>query len=618
MKNVKVNYFYFGLLFIAIATLHAFHVTLIEEGPFFSKCFFFIYAIAQAFLEVGGLVLLGCLVQRYLHPAFNSLFIIFSFLILLGHLFDFPLVRIMNISVWSTLDFIFQESLNNFLEMLYATHVSLHTWILGGMVTVSLFVLGMLFFYFTGRWTAKRPVVLFSSAAIKTSCGLFALFIFFDWGCARLNPMLSYLSFEKALPWKATLFSPSFERYFFSYPLRHWKEPAGQPALKLKKKPPIFLFVIESLREDYITEENAPTLYAFKKDNFSFPLAFSNANATQLSWFSIFHSLLPFHWEERRRSEHKGSLPLTLLKELGYKIHVYTSSRLFYYRMDEMIFGKKYQLVDDYFFFPHEGGEETCKSDRGAIHTLIEALPSIEDDNRGHLFIVFLESTHFDYSWPHENGEKFLPIIKEINYLKIACSKKDLGAIKNRYRNALYYVDSLFSEFFLALRSTPSWGESVIAITGDHGEEFFENGHIFHASDLNHFQTHTPLYYKFGNNRTFIPKTKLTSHIDIFPSIFHYLTEKEVAYFQGESIFKNKRWPYVVSGKYNASRNPYEFSIHNGKQRLLCRFCNQRDIFNCKEIKILNLKNTQEEILPLDRQEIDAEFSPAFEHLFKP
>ena len=66
----------------------------------------------------------------------------------------------------------------------------------------------------------------------------------------------------------------------------------------LNHKPDIYLFVIESLREDYITVENSPHLNQFKEKNVSFDLTLSNANATHNSWFSLFHSKFPFYWEK--------------------------------------------------------------------------------------------------------------------------------------------------------------------------------------------------------------------------------------------------------------------------------------------------------------------------------
>ena len=40
----------------------------------------------------------------------------------------------------------------------------------------------------------------------------------------------------------------------------------------------------------------------------------------------------------------------------------------------------------------------------------------------------------------------FLPIEEEINYLK-ATTDGNVDGIKNRYRNAIHYIDSLFKKF---------------------------------------------------------------------------------------------------------------------------------------------------------------------------
>ncbi len=41
-----------------------------------------------------------------------------------------------------------------------------------------------------------------------------------------------------------------------------------------------------------------------------------------------------------------GSVPLQILKDLGYKIRIYSSADLRYFNMDELLFGQDRQLID--------------------------------------------------------------------------------------------------------------------------------------------------------------------------------------------------------------------------------------------------------------------------------
>jgi membrane-anchored protein YejM (alkaline phosphatase superfamily) len=224
-----------------------------------------------------------------------------------------------------------------------------------------------------------------------------------------------------------------------------------------------------------------------------------------------------------------------------------------------------------------------------------------------------------DYSWPKETT-RFYTIEDKINYFKAAFSKNGLEEIKNRYRNALYFVDSLFAKFLNALEKTPGGQEAVVVVTGDHGEEFYEHGNLFHASSLSHPQMHIPLYYRFGDNRSVkeYPLCKMTCHMDVFPTLFHYLAGEDLMgeVLQGESILKENRWPYTVVARFNASRSPTEFCIHNGDCKLIAEFSNERDIFNSKALRILSTKNCQDENIRKEIGSVHEEFDSAFERIF--
>ncbi|WP_254272265.1 sulfatase-like hydrolase/transferase [Haloarcula marina] len=58
----------------------------------------------------------------------------------------------------------------------------------------------------------------------------------------------------------------------------------------------------------------------------------------------------------------------------------------------------------------------------------------------------------------------------------------DLDRLKRSYWQSLRYVASQLRRFVDELSRAGVLGESLIVVTGDHGEEFFENGYAFHNS----------------------------------------------------------------------------------------------------------------------------------------
>jgi membrane-anchored protein YejM (alkaline phosphatase superfamily) len=316
-----------------------------------------------------------------------------------------------------------------------------------------------------------------------------------------------------------------------------------------------------------------------------------------------------------------GSLPLRLLKKLGYQIHVYSSARLSYFNMDQLIFGESRYLVDRFPSFEGAEFEEVHQKDQGAVDLMIREVQQSEASS-GRVFLVFLDATHHDYSWPMDTDSVFHPFEPQVNYFKAAVSNNSLEGIRNRYRNALHFVDGLFGKFAQALHTIPGGREAIVVVTGDHAEEFYEQGYLFHASALSHQQTHVPLYYKFGESERApqLVGRKLSSHIDIFPSIFHYLFGEDLfsEVLHGQSIFNSDYWPYVVTARFNASRSPYEFSIHNGTDKIIARFEKQSDIFNSSQLQIISAKTLEDEHLPIDLPSIRERFGEAIDRIFRP
>ncbi|NNM42911.1 MAG: sulfatase-like hydrolase/transferase, partial [Chlamydiae bacterium] len=386
-----------------------------------------------------------------------------------------------------------------------------------------------------------------------------------------------------------------------------------------KKKPNIFLFVTESLREDFMTKEIAPNLHSFKQENIAISNSFSNANNSHHSWFCIFYSKLPFYWDKYKFSNWKsGSVPLQILKQMGYKIHLYTSARLSYYEMDNRIFGQNQYLADSVCFKPHEDGVKAFESDTLIVDQLRKDIQSLSEE--GHVFITFLDSTHFNYSWPEETDSVFTPYVDSIDYIGTSCFKKDLEEVKNRYRNAIHYVDKLFGKVVETVKSTKGWDDSVIIFTGDHGEEFMEPRNLFHASELNKPQTNVPIYLKLGMNKekTAAKKGNIISHIDVFPSVLHHLLEQDYysSLFDGQSILRKNRHSFVISSRYNASRAPFEFCLNNGNYKLLLRFKDEKQIFQSPYLQVLSMKNAQDESLDWNLALIREQFGESLQKIF--
>jgi len=599
-NKIQINYLFYGIIFLFVTCTTIANIFFIEHTQTDYRNFFILHCIIQSLIEICSIILIGFFLERHFPKYLFNAFLGLIFLFFITHVVDFILIRIMDLSIWNAFSIILDETFSNFIELLTLTGLPLPIWIILFLATCSIPLLGIFIYNLSKKISNKKPLSIKNEFFIQGNfCLILSLFLWDLSISPTIRPDI-YRTYKKSLPWKTIFLSIDKNivelKNNLKIPLLDKNELAStQTTVEISKKPNIYIFIVESLREDFITENISPNLFKFKKENISFDLALSNSNNTHCSWFSILYSLYPFYWAEiKKNGWEEGSLPLNFLKKNGYKINVLTSSQLHFYQMDELLFGKDKKLLDSYYINNTGKSTDSCKSDLIAINKLIDH-PSSE----GNLFLIFLESSHFHYSWPDDFKIKFKPIADNINPCCVTyASDQQIEAIRNRYRNALNYLDSLFEKFIFSLKQKNIFEDSIIVVTGDHGEEFFEKGRLFHASHLSHVQTHVPIYYKLGPH-SLIPKDnlKITSHVDIFPSIFDYIfgNQKYLYPCNGQSIFLANKSSYVLSTRYNGGRTPNEFFIHDGKNKVILKF-SKKNIFDSKELEVVSIRDIKDEI----------------------
>lgn len=592
-----------------------------------SKFFFFCYALGQISLEVLVLIGIASLLKRFGNAFLFYTFIGATFMLFILHMFDMVLDRILDLSVWSAISlFVIHETLGNFLYLLDASGVPAWGWVIFFSLFVLLPFVGIFFYRITEKLIKKKPLSMrIEYPALAFLCIPTAL-LFWDFSGSRVIHPNTYTALIQSLPWKSTFLQP--QNIWVDTPLATQRLPQEKQIAdeitknqhtfqQPEKKPNIYLFVVESFRKDAITEETSPHLFHFQKLCVPAQSTFANGNASHLSWFSIFHSQFSYYWQLIQKGQWKmGSPALTLLKKMGYQIHLYSSAQLEYYGMEKLLFGAKNSLLDSHQPFHHTPPISAADTDAKAIETLLSDLESKPNMQEGQVFIVFWDATHFDYSWPKAWSPKFTPFATELAYLSALYSQQQIPLIKNRYKNAVHYIDHLFGNF---LSKIPDKEEAIIIVTGDHGEEFCEHGHLFHGSHLMQEQINIPILMKFGN-KALPPMKKMISQMDIFPSIFDYIYGETPTFLQGESVFKETTWPFTVTSRFNAGRSPYEFCLFNGKYKLIARFHNQNDIELSEGIHIVSLQDQLDQNLPTTHKNlhkwIHQEFGEAWQHLF--
>jgi glucan phosphoethanolaminetransferase (alkaline phosphatase superfamily) len=351
-----------------------------------------------------------------------------------------------------------------------------------------------------------------------------------------------------------------------------------RPARRL---PNIFLFVVESLRKDAVTTENAPNLSRMAASGLPIATAVSSGNCTHLSWYSIFNSTYPVLWHALSvRRTQPGSIPIRLMKAMGYRINVISAQSLGYYDADRAIFGENHALADEFSDLRTLGGRADSKAqpedpalmDEQVMRLLAQDATAAEQSS-GQLFIVFLYSTHYNYAWGPDFTPRYAPYETSLSWLKthIPASPTELELVRNRYRNAVAFLDSLIGDFDAHLDARGEKDRSIEIVTGDHGEEFLERGHFSHSSELNRFQTEVPLIFDIPASMAARPAAPvpIASHVDIFPTLFDVLGEwpRLEHTVQGTSLLRDAQ-RFGVTGRCSSFAPP-QIVISDGREKAL-------------------------------------------------
>ena len=170
--------------------------------------------------------------------------------------------------------------------------------------------------------------------------------ISWDFSASNVIHPNTYTAFIQSLPWKFTFLQP--KNVVLNTTNLHLPPDEKQIISeighdKISHIPNIYLFIIESFREDVIIEDVAPHLFNFKKSCLPIATTLSNANGTHLSWYALFHSQFSHNWHlVQERGWASGSPALSFLKNLGYHLNLYTSAQLGYYGMEQLLFWGKF------------------------------------------------------------------------------------------------------------------------------------------------------------------------------------------------------------------------------------------------------------------------------------
>ncbi|MEQ8765175.1 MAG: sulfatase [Planctomycetota bacterium] len=316
----------------------------------------------------------------------------------------------------------------------------------------------------------------------------------------------------------------------------------------------VILISIDTLRADHLSaygyeRPSSPNLDRFAQDAVLFENAYSQSSWTLPSHMSMFTGLYPLVHGVNDPSHKLASEVWTLpeiLKAEGFATTAFTDGGF---------------MAGEHGF---DSGFDEYRQDNGDPLSpncgLTKSYPRMEAWTREHVegdFFMFVHT--FDVHGPYRvEGEhfgrflgeavatekgiadfEFLKTLEDSDYLLL----DRFGSIEEliaAYDGGILFTDHMLGRFFDLLDELGLYEDSLIIVTSDHGESFFdENVYLGHGIFLHDAETKVPLMIKFPGNRFAGTRFQgMVESVDLLPTILQTcrISPPQTMMIQGTSL----------------------------------------------------------------------------------
>ena len=370
---------------------------------------------------------------------------------------------------------------------------------------------------------------------------------------------------------------------------------------RMTPQPNVVFILVDALRADHLhcygyDRQTSPNVDALAREGLLFENVRSQASSTYPSLNSILTSRYPYEFfgqPDQRLGIPDGiaSLPV-LLKGAGYNTAAVSASPIV--RKSKSRFNPTGGFAAGYDVFV-----ESCAW-RDAQEVNRRVLSSLSQlRNPFFLYIHYMEP-HGPYRPPDGfrrfsgaySNKEFIargdpnPLEAEKGGMSTGVASADIEHLRDLYDDEIAYFDLKLGELINALKDRNLWGNTIVVLTADHGEEFMEHGYVKHAHTLFDTSLHVPLIMRIPG----MPTSRaggVVQSLDIAPTLLDYagVDIRNIA-LSGRSLR-----PLIEEGK---AVNEYAFAVqgswrsvadgefkliksHGGKRKMLYRVTSDTD-----------------------------------------
>ncbi|WP_411744275.1 sulfatase-like hydrolase/transferase [Reinekea sp.] len=319
--------------------------------------------------------------------------------------------------------------------------------------------------------------------------------------------------------------------------------PAEPIQCTAESTPNIIIVSIESLRFDRYRSDITPNIKEIGDNSLYFSNHLSTGTVTDRGVFGLIYSLSPVFFNSAMGAGKQPAL-IESTTQLGYEHWILANQDIEVNKLDTLLFNGITPLQS-------VGKGAVYDGDANLITQFEQQLQENNADQPFFSFILF-NGSHFPYWTPSGYELPFTPA--ERFAISKATDDTDATPYLNQYSNSIHYLDGLVGDLKAVLVESGQWDNTILVITGDHGEEFGDQEEVYwgHGSNFTQYQTAVPLAIHWpGKTQTVNYRT---SHEDIAATLVTEALGCDVAFdsiSSGYSLFDDSQRVNIVASYVN-------------------------------------------------------------------
>lgn len=317
-------------------------------------------------------------------------------------------------------------------------------------------------------------------------------------------------------------------------------------------KPDLVLVVVDTLRADHLgvyghKRPTSPTMDRLAEEGMWFSRAYASSGWTLPSMATLFSGLYPHQHLVGRltfRGTEFGKLDAsvtTVAEALGAR--GYRSGAV----LNNTFMAPAFEMTQGFESYDYQGATNT--KHRSAKETVDLGLAWLDKADGASFLVLHFMEPHLDYeaTTPHLGAfSKGNPAATQIN-LGDLVGKSHRNTVpdpavqefvRQRYDEEILHVDDAVSYLVDQLKARDRWDRSIMTITSDHGEEFWEHGGFEHGHTLMGELTRVPLIVSGGALRLRGRVDAVVEHVDLVQGLLHSAGAESPAAAAGTSLWK--------------------------------------------------------------------------------